>query len=275
MLECARARRAPSSLFSCPGFRLDYLALDSMHCGDLGVFPDAIGGLMYIEMQHKPWHSSFAAGVVWLNSQLKNYYSANPHLTRVQLTVNMIKNRDCAYPTLKCKAAECRHLAGFAVYLAHRHRRMNLTFRNPRLAPLSAEYQGLAVTMAEGLNSYHEACSAEPFSEAACKGSMFQFIRAMTDLRALFRRNLAAELHDSQPFIFRVKGHMLDHMVRESIGRWGSPKNFWCYADEDFVGMVKRIAVSSRHPRTLEKVLLKKYRLYGALHAYALGLADQ
>ena len=270
MQACARQRTAPSGLFSCPGFRLDYIALDSMNCGDLGVFPDAIGGLLYIEMSHRPWHSSFAVGVAWLNKQLKEYYSANPPLTRVQLTVNMIKNRDVAYPTLKCKAAECRHLAGFAVDLAHRHRLRNLQFRNPRLTPFSAEYQRLAVEMAEGLYAYHEACSAEPFSEEACKGSMLQFIKAITDLRGLFRRGLAIELHDSQPFIFRVKGHMLDHMVRESIARWGSPKNFWCYADEDFVGMVKRIAQSSKHPRTVEKTLLAKYRLYGALHAYAL-----
>jgi hypothetical protein len=240
----------------------------------LGVFPDAIGGLLYVEMAHKPWHKSFAAGVKWLNSQLKLYYSANPKLTRVQLTVNMIKNRDCSYPTLKCKAAECRHLAGFAVFLAHRHRERNLVFQNPRLEPFSAEYQGLAVTMAESLSAYHEACSVEPFNEALCKNSMLTFLKALTDMRMLFRRNLAPELHDSQPFIFRVKGHMLDHMVRECIGRWGSPRQFWCYADEDFVGMVKRIAVGSRHPKTLESVLLHKYRLYGALHEYALGLVD-
>ena len=42
-----------------------------------------------------------------------------------------------------------------------------------------------------------------------------------------------------------------------------------------FVGMVKRIAVGSRHPKTLESVLLHKYRLYGALHEYALGLVDE
>ena len=41
MLECVQARIAPSSIFECPGFDLAYIALDSMHCGDLGVFQDA------------------------------------------------------------------------------------------------------------------------------------------------------------------------------------------------------------------------------------------
>ena len=98
MQACVRQRTAPSGLFCCPGIRLDYIALDSMHCGDLGLFPDAIGGLLYIEMSHRPWHSSFAVGVAWFNKQLQEYYSANPQLTRVHLTVNMIKHRDDTYP---------------------------------------------------------------------------------------------------------------------------------------------------------------------------------
>ena len=272
--DCIIQRISPSSLFEAPGFKLEYVAPDSMHCGDLGVFQDAIGGLLYVEMSHRPWHSSFAAGVKWLNSQLKLYYSANPGLSRLQLTVSMLKSKDHAFPTLKSKAAECRHLAGFAVAIANRHRNKHLVFRNGRLAPFSAEYRDLVVSMAENLERYHDSCSAEPFVEAGCRESMHGFIQSATGLRALFRRDLAPELHDSQPFMFKIKGHMLEHVVNEKISMWGSPRNFWCYADEDFVGLVKRIAVMTKHPRTLEMVLLKKYRLYSGLHAYALRLAN-
>lgn len=242
-----------------------------MHCGDLGVFQDAVGGLLFVEMANKQVHRSYAAGVVWLNAQLKAYYSANPHLTRIQLTVNMIRPKDTSYPTLRSKAAECRHLAGFALVLASRHRRNQILLEGERLQPLSAEYRELAVHMAENLVRYHDMCSREPFDEAGCKAAMLQFLAAMTDLRALFRRNLAPGLHENQPFPFRIKGHMLEHLVNIKIQLWGSPKHFWCYADEDFVGLVKRIAVMTKHPRTLEPVLLQKYRLYAALHAYALA----
>ena len=134
-----RHRTSPSSLFESPGFKLDYV--DSMHCGDLGVFQDAVGGLLFVEMSNKRWHRSYAAGVIWLNAQLKAYYSANPHLTRIQLTDNMTRLKDASYPTLRSKAVECRHLAGFAVALANRHRRNEIVLESQRLQPFSAEYR--------------------------------------------------------------------------------------------------------------------------------------
>ena len=94
------------------------------------------------------------------------------------------------------------------------------------------------------------------------------------ELRLLFGTGLPAHPHDSQTFNYRPKGHMMDHIVNEKIQLWGSPRNFWCYADKDFVDLVKRIAVMTKHPRSLENVLLQKYRLYAALHAYALDTAQ-
>ena len=66
--------------------------------------------------------------------------------------------------------------------------------------------------------------------------------------------------------------HMCDHVVRHKSPLYGSPRLFWCYGDEDFVGIVKRIALQTKHPRSLERVLLAKYRLYSYLHSVALGV---
>jgi hypothetical protein len=60
--------------------------------------------------------------------------------------------------------------------------------------------------------------------------------------------------------------------VREKIILYGSPRHFWCYGDEDFVGLVKRICSQTRHPRTMEARILSKYKLLCALHAYALSV---
>ena len=65
------ARQAPSNIFMSPGFELGYIALDSMHCGDLGVFQDAVGGLLWLEISNKGFHRSHAQGVTFLNEQLK------------------------------------------------------------------------------------------------------------------------------------------------------------------------------------------------------------
>ena len=276
--DCVQSRVAPSSIFESPGFQLDYIALDSMHCGDLGVFQDAIGGLLWLEIDNKSWHRSHAIGVAWLNLQLKDFYRANPGLSAINLTVSMLQGQKRSYPTLKSKAAECRHLAAFGVVVAHWHAagkgaRLPFSFRSPRLAPFSGEYRGLIVAMATSLQEYHESCQAEPFQAADCQRSMQGFLEALTSLRSLMRRGLEAADHFRQPFPFRPKGHMLQHLVNEQILRWGSPKTFWCYGDEDFVGVIKRIAMQTKHPKSMEAILLQKYRLFAAIHALRLAAA--
>ena len=252
-----------------------------MHCGDLGVFCDAIGGLFFVEMSHKLWHRSYAHGVAYLNAQLALYYRANPTLSQINLTVGMIKGKEGGNPTLRSKAAECRHLSGFALVLAHRHAQGGAgrdPFEFPvgaRLQPYSDEYKLLVVKMAASMHRYHDECVQEPFVVDHCKQAMHDFCRATTDLRLLFRRHLPAELHATQPFSWRPKGHMLEHLVDDKICLWGSPREFWCYGDEDFVGLMKRIAQMTKHPKTLENLLLQKFRLHAALHAFALTANEQ
>ena len=188
----------------------------------------------------------------------------------------MLKGKVGSYPTLKCKAAECRHLTGFAAVLAQWHAhgsgaRAPFSFSNPRLAPFSAEYRGLVVAMTSSLQEYHESCQAEPFVAADCQSSMQAFIEALSSLRILMRRGLAAPLHAAQPFPLRPKGHMLDHLVNDKVPLWGSPKGFWCYGDEDFVGVIKRIAMQTKHPKTMEQILLQKYRIFAGIHALRLA----
>ena len=250
-----------------------------MHAGDLGAFQDAVGGLFFIEISTRRWHRSYAAGILYLNLQLKDFYTANRGLTQIHLTVNMVRGKDGAFPTLKCKAAECRHLAAFAVVLARRQAhgargREPFAFPPGPLRAYSEEYRTLIVQMAEGMNNYHQACQAEVFSAAICRTSMSEFLHTMSSLRALFRRGLPAERQAAQPFPLRPKAHMLDHLVRQKIALWGTPRNFWCYGDEDFVGAIKRIAMQTKHPKSMERVLLAKYRLFAGLHAYSLALAN-
>ena len=272
--ECIQARQQPSALFVCPGFRLEHVALDSMHCGDLGVFQDAIGGIFYVEVSNRDWYQSFGVGVQALNKQLRDYFAANPHLSRIHLTMNMIKDKKTGVPSLKSKAAECRHLSGFCLMLAHKHAagsatRRALTFREERLQPYSEEYRHLIVGLASNLHHYHETCSQEPFDCIDCKRAMYGFLQSMSDLRLLFRRHLPAERHGQMPFPFRPKAHQLQHLVEDKIPLWLSPKNFWCYSDEDFVGLMKRICTMTKHPASMERVLLDKFRLFAGLNALA------
>ena len=58
---------------------------------------------------------------------------------------------------------------------------------------------------------------------------------------------------------------MLMHLVLDHIRVYGSPAKFWCYRDEDYVGLVKRICSKTKHPATLEARVLLKLRLLMAM----------
>ena len=228
---------------------------------------------MYVQITNKALRRTIADGVEWLNVQLDGYYAANRGLSEVDLTSSMIKPADAVYPTLRAKAASRRHLVHFALFLARRQDRLRLSLSGDRLRPFSEEYRGLVIQLAEAMVAFHECCSTEPFDPDACEAAMNRYITAYHALRLLFRRNLNADLHSSQPFGARPKLHMAEHLVSEKTRMFGSPRNFWCYSDEDFMGLVKKICMQSRHPRSFERVLLAKYRLYCALHDVGLARA--
>ena len=55
MLHCAQRQLQPSSVFQCPGTRLEHAAPDAMRSGDLGVFQDALGSIFWQEVTNKAW----------------------------------------------------------------------------------------------------------------------------------------------------------------------------------------------------------------------------
>ncbi len=225
--HCLRSRSQPSSVFASPGFRLEYLAIDSMHAADLGVFQDALGSLFWLEVTNRQWHRSRQAGISYLQGELRDYYRANPHLARLQLTLSQLKASSPRYPSLRAKAAQTRHLADFALALAQRHARGDAT-RGPfrfrptsRLGPYSAEYREAVVRLFGGMAGYHRSCRQEPFNAALCKDGMYAVLQGMNTLRLLMRRHLPPEEHPDQPFPLRPKAHMLQHLVEDKILLWG------------------------------------------------------
>jgi hypothetical protein len=65
----------------------------------------------------------------------------------------------------------------------------------------------------------------------------------------------------------RPKAHVLQHLVQDKLKLWGSPSQYWCYRDEDYVGAVKQLANRTMHPSTLEKRVAEKLMLLAGLHA--------
>jgi hypothetical protein len=275
MRACAVEGSQPSHLLRCPGTLIDHLTVDVMHAGDLGTFQDAIGALFWLEISHKGWYRSQARGLVKLNSMLNDYYAAHADLKNMSrvtpLVHSQIVSKNIAYPHLKAKAAQTRHLAEFCLGLARLHQAGN-GVRPPfrfnaahRLAAQTATHCDLLVQLFTGLSQFLLSCSAQPFDIAPCRAAMYLYLQSLEKLNKLWRNGLPEAQQTSQPFHIRPKSHVCQHMVEEKIESFGSPSSFWCYRDEDFVGFIKNIASKTKHPATLEQRMIEKLRILAAL----------
>jgi hypothetical protein len=261
-------------LFRSPGLTLKHIVVDSMHAADLGTFCDALGSLMWCEINNKSWYRSAKDGLDGLNKQMVQYYKAHAdkNFSKITpLTLSQIISRDPGYPYLKGKAAQVRHLAEFGLVLANRHRYGGARYTpfsfglTHRLRAHTDEHLDLLVKVFEGMTQYVRAISAQPFDETICSGGMFKYLQAMEGLNVLWRRGLTDRECRPQPFHLRPKTHVLQHCVQDHIQIYGSPCEFWCYRDEDFVGAVKNICAKTKHPKTLEVRVMQKLKILEGL----------
>ena len=274
---CIQEAAEPSALFRSPGTGLHHVAIDSMHAGDLGAFQDALGSLLWIELNNKQWPGARPEKITRLNRELAQYYAANDvrGLTKIgDITYGMVFSKTLQYPYLKAKAAQTRHLAEFGLALAYRHLRGSpdhVPFEfgtGHRLHGRHGEHLQQLVGLFEGMVGFHRACAAPLFDPAACKTAMYRFLQNAASLHNMWREELSERDQSVQPFHLRMKHHILQHLAEEQTLLWGSPSRAWCYRDEDFVGAVKQVATKSHHPATVEKLVSEKMMLLSALGAH-------
>jgi hypothetical protein len=261
----------------CPGLTLNNLVVDSMHAADLGSFADALGSLFFLEIDNKRWYANRQVGLAALNTDLNKFYTANRRLGLSKVTplaYNQLLGQVPGYPFLKAKAAQCRHLAEYGLILANRHRHGDAehskwAFKNTsQLREYSDEHGRLLVAMFQGMVRYVRSISTVPFIQQDCKEGMFTFLQSLSGLNKLWRIGLTERESKAMPFHLRPKSHALQHQVQDQIQYFGSPSQFWCYRDEDFVGAIKTMAAKTKHPFTLEQRLLEKLMILEGLGSY-------
>ena len=120
--------------------------------------------------------------------------------------------------------------------------------------------------MFEGLDRFITSCSAAPFDAGECRAGMYQYLQTFEALHNMWRDGVPEGEHGNLPFRLRPKCHILTHLVDEKVLLFGSPSDFWCYRDEDFVGAIKRVAAKTKHPATLEQRVLEKLRIFAAVN---------
>ena len=111
-------------------------------------------------------------------------------------------------------------------------------------------YFELLVEVFTAMHGFNSSLGAGQFSEGRCASNAMRYLRAFKKLHDMFRVGLTDRIQIAhQPWHMRPKMHMLEHLALGTVPTHGDPSGFWCYADESYVGRVKKIARCTAHPK--------------------------
>ena len=243
-----------------PGFTLASVVAELMHNNPLGVCLYAGGSVLLelCEAGHFGHHDYISLWKDRLNLQLASaYVSFRRYLRRRGLKCRTRKfnvNRltmqvrdDC--PVLKCKASPAMHVVD---WLAHESAKQS--------AASVAEYSALRATMIWSLSTFNRIvrCSSWPFmttSElSALRSARDGFFATYHQLRLL----ASEQVLPWYPIV--PKFHMLSHCEDYCQKTGLCPRLLWTFSDEDCMGLVQKIALSS-HNNTIDETVLVKWTI--------------
>jgi len=187
---------------------------------------------------------SRADSVKVLLLKIKAYYRrANPPTKINSLTVDMIK-RDGKKPKLRLKGAETRHLVPFCVELAEECYKVTKT-----------PYWFQILQLSRNLLTFYMCLGVSPYDAETAAVAARHCLEIYAALSAI------------TPDLMRVlkpKAHLFAELAEFQAREFGDPRWFWAYQDEDFVGMIGKIAASRGGARvvdTIARIVFDKYRV--------------
>ncbi len=251
-----------SAVFSLPGFQLQYVAVDVLHTADLGVSALALGSLFAELLREVQWGRHKEQRLQRLNAELKAWYQENPQPSQLQQLSESAIREAGKPPQLKAKGAECRYLVPFAAVLARQVFAESPSF--------SAEHYASRAACLSALQRFYESLQAEPWEPgvAAAAGTAFlqHYGQLHDNVRGLRARQGAREVRrDAEAWAIKPKHHLFAHLVQRAGVQLGSPKLYWTYADEDFMGLVAGMAAAAPDARTVAQNVLRRMHLFAAL----------
>ena len=233
-----------SFMFSILGFRYDYVSVDLMHTGDLGVLLFVFGYLLY-ELFHE------MGGIVTRSKSTLSDILGLIRFAAMDLNVNapinnltfgMIKQPKGS-PKLKVKAAESRYLLPI------------ITRMFEKIVPRTTPHQKLRFNCVFKLDQFYKKMRA-PLAEFDALSTAKLCREAM-----ILYSELGRPCSDGYaPWKWYPKCHLMGHIEMQIITS-GSPEKSWCYSDEAAIGDAVDVAESC-HASTLHRLVIQKYRCY-------------
>jgi len=229
-------------LFNIVGLRLEMIMADVLHAIDLGVAAHVLGNVFFELLPN--FGNNQQVQIKGLHTAILTWYKLHKVTSTMYGALTLDKLRSTSsWPKLKAKAAAIRNLVPFAVELCSRFNSGSVhdTRRLELVRDLALFYDTLRD---EG----------RILSQRA-RNIMF---RVGTTIPTLYA-HLAAEAASNNVKAWKIvpKHHLFQHLCLHQAHRFGNPRFYWTYADEDMVGHMMEVAKSC-HPSTLTQTAMFK-----------------
>lgn len=230
------------------GLRLDCFMVDTLHAVDLGVCAHVLGNVFWVlAITRRVFGGRTQAdAVTFLESHIKSWIKRTKCSVnlRGKLTVDRIKT-SAGWPKFRCKGATARHLVRYALDLCTEF-----------CDPTNAE-DATMTALCSLLARFYEILHNESFwlSDAA-KAEIPRLGQTFAMLYTQLSRQFVTERR--RGWKLTPKHHLWEHLTQHQAPVFGNPRFYWCYADEDLVGLMVNLA-SSVHPITLPESILFKW----------------
>ena len=236
-----------SGLFDILGFQHEYISVDLMHTGDLGVLLYVYGNVfweLFILMggvASKPG-PVLADLINLIKRSSKAVCQDRPPINN--LTIGMLKSPG-KNPRLKVKAAESRYFLPVVRHLLE------------HIFPRNSPHEVLRYNLICKLDDFYKQMRV-PESDFDALSTARLCRESMILYHELGREAFESGDAGYTPWKWYPKCHLMGHIELQIISN-GSPSKSWCYADESAIGDAVHCAESC-HASTLHRTVIQKHR---------------
>ena len=235
-----------------PGFHLTMVLIDLMHCLALGIYHWELGACLFELLDLGRWRDAENHPTAWKEdwaTQLASAYvefeayckqhkikHSHPAFSLNSLSMSSKKSR----PFLKGKAANMLHIGSWLSAVTREYANKGDDWADARANCIYGFDQTIKLLKSAPLilNGWHVR-ALESCRQAALDSH--GYLSQSAAERSLGR------------WLTKPKHHLFDHCLRIMIRERVNVTFHWCFADESFVGMIKRIAAACHGGGSLER----------------------
>jgi len=238
-----------STIFEWPGFILEFVHADFMHCVCLGVAQFVLGNILwelFLKVNGVQCSPDEAVSYLWVCIRLA-CKQLRMSIPVTNLTFGMFKREQKA-PKFMAKAAETRNMVPVVLKI------LELFF------PPDHELEVVRFNCLEALNLVYEQLKTwNAASPHIISCNMRRHVALYGELSADWLLKNVQRTWIGWKFY--PKHHLSIHCCEDQVATHGNPAASWAYRDESEIGDCVKVAESGVHPNTLSQTLMERMRV--------------